>query len=81
MFNSLKTGLRKVLLFTPLIKQSILFCIFSTLLLLSPSQKKSNHNLLKTEIWQSIYSLWSSGQSSWLQIQRSGFAFRRYKIF
>jgi hypothetical protein len=25
--------------------------------------------------------LWSSGQSSWLQIQRSGFYSRRYKIF
>jgi hypothetical protein len=25
--------------------------------------------------------LWSSGQSSWLQIQRSGFDSRRYKIF
>jgi hypothetical protein len=25
--------------------------------------------------------LWSSGQSSWLQIQRSGFGSRRYHIF
>jgi hypothetical protein len=25
--------------------------------------------------------LWSSGQSSWLQIQRSGFDSRRYQIF
>jgi hypothetical protein len=25
--------------------------------------------------------LWSSGQSSWLQIQRSGFDFRGYQIF
>jgi hypothetical protein len=25
--------------------------------------------------------LWSSGQSSWIQIQRSGFDFRRYQIF
>jgi hypothetical protein len=25
--------------------------------------------------------LWSSGQSSWLQIQRSGFDSRRYEIF
>jgi hypothetical protein len=25
--------------------------------------------------------LWSSGHSSWLQFQRSGFNFRRYKIF
>jgi hypothetical protein len=25
--------------------------------------------------------LWSSGQSSWLQIQRSGFDLRRYQIF
>jgi hypothetical protein len=26
-------------------------------------------------------SLWSSGQNSWLEIQRSGFDFRRYQIF
>jgi hypothetical protein len=25
--------------------------------------------------------LWSSGQSSWLQIQRSGFDSRRYQMF
>jgi hypothetical protein len=25
--------------------------------------------------------LWSSGQGSWLQIQRSGFGSRRYQIF
>jgi hypothetical protein len=25
--------------------------------------------------------MWSSGQSSWLQIQRSGFDSRRYQIF
>jgi hypothetical protein len=25
--------------------------------------------------------LWSSGQSSWLQVQRSVFDFRRYQIF
>jgi hypothetical protein len=25
--------------------------------------------------------LWSNGQSSWLQIQRSGFDFWRYQIF
>jgi hypothetical protein len=25
--------------------------------------------------------LWSSGQSSWLQIQKSGFDYRRYRIF
>jgi hypothetical protein len=28
-----------------------------------------------------IRQLWSSGQSSWLQIQRSGFDFRYYQIF
>jgi hypothetical protein len=27
------------------------------------------------------YSLWSSGQSSWLLTQRSGFDYRRYQIF
>jgi hypothetical protein len=30
---------------------------------------------------ESRLSLWSSGQSSWLQIQRSLFDSRRYKIF
>jgi hypothetical protein len=30
-------------------------------------------------IWWSP--LWSSGQNSWLQIQRSGFDFRQYQIF
>jgi hypothetical protein len=29
---------------------------------------------------QSLIPLWSSGQSSWLQIQRSGFGSRRYQI-
>jgi hypothetical protein len=29
----------------------------------------------------SLPSLWSSGQSSWLQIRRSGFGSRRYQIF
>jgi hypothetical protein len=28
-----------------------------------------------------VIPLWSSGQSSWLQIQRSGFHSRRYQIF
>jgi hypothetical protein len=28
-----------------------------------------------------FYFLWSSGQSSWLQIQRSAFDSRRYQIF
>jgi hypothetical protein len=30
--------------------------------------------------WQ-FFSLWSNGQNSWLQIQRSRFDFRRYEIF
>jgi hypothetical protein len=30
-------------------------------------------------LWRSL--LWSKGQSSWLQIRRSGFVFRRYQIF
>jgi hypothetical protein len=33
------------------------------------------------EIVFTFSELWSSGQSSWLQIQRSGFVSRRYKIF
>jgi hypothetical protein len=31
--------------------------------------------------WQIRPSLWSSDQSSWLQIQRAGFDSRRYQIF
>jgi hypothetical protein len=31
--------------------------------------------------WRAWLPLWSSVQSSWLQIQRSGFDFRRYQIF
>jgi hypothetical protein len=34
--------------------------------------------LILSECW---LSLWSSGQSSWLQIQRPGFYSRRYQIF
>jgi hypothetical protein len=34
-----------------------------------------------TYVEESRPPLWSSGQSSWLQIQRSGFDFRRYQIF
>jgi hypothetical protein len=34
--------------------------------------------MLSVCLWQP---LWSSGQSSWLQIQRSGFNFRLYEIF
>jgi hypothetical protein len=40
---------------------------------------------LRTEficyVEESRLPLWSSGQSSWLQIQRSGFDSRRYQIF
>jgi hypothetical protein len=34
-----------------------------------------------TQISKTDRILWSSGQRSWLQIQRSGFASRRYQIF
>jgi hypothetical protein len=33
------------------------------------------------EVWRYQPHLWSSGESSWLQIQRSGFHSRRYQIF
>jgi hypothetical protein len=36
---------------------------------------------LYTHVCASRPRLWSSGQSSWLQIQRSGFDSRRYQIF
>jgi hypothetical protein len=36
---------------------------------------------IKTSVRITGPSLWSSGQSSWLQIQRSGFDSRRYQIF
>jgi hypothetical protein len=41
---------------------------------------------VKSRIFSSPYRpdrppLWSSGQNSWLQIQRSGFVSRRYQIF
>jgi hypothetical protein len=32
-------------------------------------------------LWEFLPSLWSSGQGSWLQIQRFGFDSRRYQIF
>jgi hypothetical protein len=38
-------------------------------------------NFLRTPIHSWWPPLWSSGQSSWLQIQRSGFDSRRYQIF
>jgi hypothetical protein len=37
--------------------------------------------LNKCIAWINGPPLWSSGQSSWLQIQRSGFRSRRYQIF
>jgi hypothetical protein len=46
------------------------------------------YNLTLEKLWSipAVFNLfcsrlWSSGQSSWLQIQRSGFDSRRYKIF
>jgi hypothetical protein len=39
-------------------------------------------NFQKYELqWYIRPPLWSAGQSSWLQIQRSGFDFRLYRIF
>jgi hypothetical protein len=38
------------------------------------------HIILRSTSPQSL-PVWSSGQSSWLQIQRSGFDSRRYQIF
>jgi hypothetical protein len=43
-----------------------------------------NFNIKNSMAWvreRTWPSLWSSSQSSWLQIQRSGFDFRRYRIF
>jgi hypothetical protein len=36
---------------------------------------------LSVQAWYKRLPLWSSDQSSWLQIQRSGFDSRRYQIF
>jgi hypothetical protein len=41
----------------------------------------ANCELKQEHIYSMWTPLWSSGQSSWLQIQRSGFNSRRYEIF
>jgi hypothetical protein len=38
-------------------------------------------NIFKTATREEWPPLWSSGQSSWVQIQRSGFDYRHYQIF
>jgi hypothetical protein len=38
------------------------------------------HSLHKL-MWSVVFGLWSSGQSSWLQIRRPGFNSRHYLIF
>jgi hypothetical protein len=38
-------------------------------------------DLFRLFVFASLPLLWPGGQSSWLQIQRSGFDFRRYQIF
>jgi hypothetical protein len=49
------------------------------------SHSEYEHKLLYYYYYYYYYyygpSPWSSGQNSWLQIQRSGFDFRRYQIF
>jgi hypothetical protein len=42
------------------------------------SDSETDHYIMVTELTRF---LWSSGQSSWLQMQRSGFHSRRYHIF
>jgi hypothetical protein len=41
----------------------------------------NHHIIIEKGKWGLWPLLWSSGQSSWLQIQRSGFDSRRYQIF
>jgi hypothetical protein len=53
---------------------------------LKMDSKKKNLNILCTNVNFNVLriartSLWSNGQSSWLQIQRPGFDARRYRIF
>jgi hypothetical protein len=45
------------------------------------SEHDANQALLRTSMPGSWLHLWSSGQSSWLQIQRSGLDYRRCQIF
>jgi hypothetical protein len=63
-----------------------LLCIHVLLLLISISSNSISYpsflrNVLFSLPRTMIVFLWSSGQSSWLQIQRSGFDPRRYQIF
>jgi hypothetical protein len=50
----------------------------STIHILTDFFKVPGFNFGRVSIWPS---LWPSGQSSWLQIQRSAFDFRRYLMF
>jgi hypothetical protein len=54
-------------------------------LITSPRQMRINEDVLSLSLYIYIYivwpSLWPSGQSSWLQIQRSGFDSLHYQIF
>jgi hypothetical protein len=43
--------------------------------------RNSSHVCINMLLYSTRLSLWSSGQSSWLQIQRPGFDYRRYQIF
>jgi hypothetical protein len=56
--------------------QSFRICLVTSRILLLHSEL---YNKLRS--WSSGPPLWSSGQSSWLQIQRSGFDSLRYQIF
>jgi hypothetical protein len=46
-----------------------------------PGYKTEMYCVYICYVEESRSSLWSSGQSSWLEIQRSGLDFRRYQIF
>jgi hypothetical protein len=47
-----------------------------------PEGQRQNINIKKSKaIPVTEPPLWSRGQSSWLQIERSGFDFRHYQIF
>jgi hypothetical protein len=43
--------------------------------------ERSQSYILETTFFNLVLRLWSSGQNCWLQIQRSGFDFRRCQIF
>jgi hypothetical protein len=82
---------------TQISSNNVISCIYSTNINTGPtcgSEILTKMTCLECNLWQNRWTnlihgsdsderppLWSSGRSSWVQIQRSGFDSRRYKIF